>query len=134
MIRRPPRSTRTDTLFPYTTLFRSRVGRIVIQLLGERVLQRDARDEAVERFFAMHIGRDDGLVVVWLVGVTRAEYHGQTLGRGDVGLPIGRIRLDPDEQRAWTGAGCLDGGPGVRAGRSGQRCVGEEGGSRGKSG
>src|SRR3546814_6807084 len=26
MIRRPPRSTRTDTLFPYTTLFRSRRG------------------------------------------------------------------------------------------------------------
>src|SRR3546814_4138277 len=28
MIRRPPRSTRTDTLFPYTTLFRSGVGRV----------------------------------------------------------------------------------------------------------
>src|SRR3546814_1357745 len=27
MIRRPPRSTRTDTLFPYTTLFRSPVHR-----------------------------------------------------------------------------------------------------------
>src|SRR3546814_13685245 len=27
MIRRPPRSTRTDTLFPYTTLFRSRRAR-----------------------------------------------------------------------------------------------------------
>src|SRR3546814_9520838 len=27
MIRRPPRSTRTDTLFPYTTLFRSISGR-----------------------------------------------------------------------------------------------------------
>src|SRR3546814_13385353 len=26
MIRRPPRSTRTDTLFPYTTLFRSKQG------------------------------------------------------------------------------------------------------------
>src|SRR3546814_11946726 len=25
MVRRPPRSTRTDTLFPYTTLFRSKV-------------------------------------------------------------------------------------------------------------
>src|SRR3546814_4128396 len=25
MIRRPPRSTRTDTLFPYTTLFRARL-------------------------------------------------------------------------------------------------------------
>src|SRR3546814_4309395 len=31
MIRRPPRSTRTDTLFPYTTLFRSLVGRIHIR-------------------------------------------------------------------------------------------------------
>src|SRR3546814_1878097 len=28
MIRRPPRSTRTDTLFPYTTLFRSICGMI----------------------------------------------------------------------------------------------------------
>src|SRR3546814_18427402 len=28
MIRRPPRSTRTDTLFPYTTLFRSVVQRV----------------------------------------------------------------------------------------------------------
>src|SRR3546814_1384045 len=28
MIRRPPRSTRTDTLFPYTTLFRSQALRI----------------------------------------------------------------------------------------------------------
>src|SRR3546814_1642641 len=27
MIRRPPRSTRTDTLFPYTTLFRSQASR-----------------------------------------------------------------------------------------------------------
>src|SRR3546814_5152841 len=30
MIRRPPRSTRTDTLFPYTTLFRSTAGAFVI--------------------------------------------------------------------------------------------------------
>src|SRR3546814_17219098 len=30
MVRRPPRSTRTDTLFPYTTLFRSQAGDIVI--------------------------------------------------------------------------------------------------------
>src|SRR3546814_13727116 len=33
MIRRPPRSTRTDTLFPYTTLFRSHV-RPLIEALG----------------------------------------------------------------------------------------------------
>src|SRR3546814_5615287 len=34
MIRRPPRSTRTDTLFPYTTLFRS---------LGDRCLEEALR-------------------------------------------------------------------------------------------
>src|SRR3546814_9149514 len=32
MIRRPPRSTRTDTLFPYTTLFRSRWQGLLISL------------------------------------------------------------------------------------------------------
>src|SRR3546814_12548553 len=31
MIRRPPRSTRTDTLFPYTTLFRSE--RLVLNVM-----------------------------------------------------------------------------------------------------
>src|SRR3546814_12407703 len=44
MIRRPPRSTRTDTLFPYTTLFRSpsgnlRVGPPVRQ--GQAFIMRD---------------------------------------------------------------------------------------------
>src|SRR3546814_6906007 len=34
MIRRPPRSTRTDTLFPYTTLFRSPRRRPVHPALG----------------------------------------------------------------------------------------------------
>src|SRR3546814_16490461 len=38
MIRRPPRSTRTDTLFPYTTLFRSFEDRIAAGevIVGER--------------------------------------------------------------------------------------------------
>src|SRR3546814_5404432 len=34
MIRRPPGSTRTDTLFPYTTLFRSRTSDIVVWHVG----------------------------------------------------------------------------------------------------
>src|SRR3546814_2515819 len=37
MIRRPPRSTRTDTLFPYTTLFRS-----------AGAIERDERDDVAE--------------------------------------------------------------------------------------
>src|SRR3546814_18934645 len=69
MIRRPPRSTRTDPLFPYTTLFRSCVGRV---RGGDRVARagevvRDARraeDEAplsafghrVERHVADRVG------------------------------------------------------------------------------
>src|SRR3546814_1847642 len=51
MIRRPPRSTRTDTLFPYTTLFRSAedveyqhpARRGGIDLLGERAETHAAR-------------------------------------------------------------------------------------------
>src|SRR3546814_15333077 len=46
MIRRPPRSTRTDTLFPYTTLFRSAFGalRIILRQTPQRlVLLREPR-------------------------------------------------------------------------------------------
>src|SRR3546814_3563934 len=45
MIRRPPRSTRTDTLFPYTTLFRSAL--IPGEALQGIAVQR--RDHAVEK-------------------------------------------------------------------------------------
>src|SRR3546814_7123533 len=39
MIRRPPRSTRTDTLFPYTTLFRSSLGMLVTKRMERAGLQ-----------------------------------------------------------------------------------------------
>src|SRR3546814_3346056 len=38
MIRRPPRSTRTDTLFPYTTLFRSAVALAVQHVSVQKIL------------------------------------------------------------------------------------------------
>src|SRR3546814_18062373 len=57
MIRRPPRSTRTDTLFPYTTLFRSLFLRLVA-ILGD--------DPAYRRQDLLHGG--------FLRGIT----HGQT--------------------------------------------------------
>src|SRR3546814_11174573 len=44
MIRRPPRSTRTDTLFPYTTLFRSLLSHLA--LLGEGRRPAAVRQEA----------------------------------------------------------------------------------------
>src|SRR3546814_14024932 len=43
MIRRPPRSTRTDTLFPYTTLFRSQAASAVPVYRAERSDRRNPR-------------------------------------------------------------------------------------------
>src|SRR3546814_16849900 len=48
MIRRPPRSTRTDTLFPYTTLFRS--GALVdIEVEVDRIERDDPRQDGLVR-------------------------------------------------------------------------------------
>src|SRR3546814_7566653 len=52
MIRRPPRSTRTDTLFPYTTLFRSGA--------GSRRHGRAARDRADRAVRRLEGPGDDG--------------------------------------------------------------------------
>src|SRR3546814_2201424 len=43
MIRRPPRSTRTDTLFPYTTLFRSLVVEVILPVAGDALAQKALR-------------------------------------------------------------------------------------------
>src|SRR3546814_3808302 len=59
MIRRPPRSTRTDTLFPYTTLFRSRTARAGVRGAGV--------DQA-----------DDPCHVVQGIGDTSSHRRGQT--------------------------------------------------------
>src|SRR3546814_3585704 len=56
MIRRPPRSTRTDTLFPYTTLFRSRISQADYgaEALVADINQESARlgREAADKFAA----------------------------------------------------------------------------------
>src|SRR3546814_18691900 len=52
MIRRPPRSTRTDTLFPYTTLFRSGQSRgaaLPDYLPGEGAAHAPAARESLDR-------------------------------------------------------------------------------------
>src|SRR3546814_9520383 len=58
MIRRPPRSTRTDTLFPYTTLFRSVDQRLVQRFIGigqRHIFADDAnRDLALGMLLAVH--------------------------------------------------------------------------------
>src|SRR3546814_2838725 len=49
MIRRPPRATRTDTLFPYTTLFRSSraVEMVIEDLRLSKILTKQAFENAI---------------------------------------------------------------------------------------
>src|SRR3546814_11292285 len=70
MIRRPPRSTRTDTLFPYTTLFRSvqlgqRLGGVLDALANDLGLAANHRLGALEGYL---VGRSNRLVIALLVG------------------------------------------------------------------
>src|SRR3546814_8627514 len=62
MIRRPPRSTRTDTLFPYTTLFRSdkQAWRVRIGPYATRA------DAEIARVEAARVGKYDGARVIAL--------------------------------------------------------------------
>src|SRR3546814_19685664 len=52
MIRRPPRSTRTDTLFPYTTLFRSNFERIATPYSPPSWFIAFAKKNSILSFFA----------------------------------------------------------------------------------
>src|SRR3546814_10782251 len=86
MIRRPPRSTRTDTLFPYTTLFRSQNARAPLAIL----LVTNLVNIALNLWFV--IGLDWGVT-----GSARASVIAEWTG-ALVGLVLARNTL-----RAWPG-------------------------------
>src|SRR3546814_6457083 len=56
MKRRPPRSTRTDTLFPYTTLFRSQSGNDAAIALAEHVAGSEAAFAQLMNAYAKQLG------------------------------------------------------------------------------
>src|SRR3546814_15028905 len=61
MIRRPPRTTRTDTLFPYTTLFRSQADIDSVQSQGAvhwREVDGAIQGEVEARFTRLGLGTD----------------------------------------------------------------------------
>src|SRR3546814_11804841 len=70
MIRRPPRSTRTDTLFPYTTLFRSTRRRIAVDRDGNADA-RSAQRHATARLARCDAGRQPVTIVGVVHGVRR---------------------------------------------------------------
>src|SRR3546814_11574843 len=61
MIRRPPRSTRTDTLFPYTTLFRSGANWTEVTDFGARFTQHGYSGSAQVLAHRAFVNRNDGL-------------------------------------------------------------------------
>src|SRR3546814_8940165 len=101
MIRRPPRSTRTDTLFPYTTLFRSPAFAGMTKLLEFRPHQRRAVDHRLQLGLRMRaavvfhpaIGRDPQ---PFGVDVTQrlADAARDNLGRFDLGEDRKSTRLN----------------------------------------
>src|SRR3546814_635363 len=80
MIRRPPRSTRTDTLFPYTTLFRSRIlSHDVIEAETGELLA-TANDEITEETLeAFRKAGIDGVGTIWVNDLDRGAYLSNTL-------------------------------------------------------
>src|SRR3546814_13170797 len=72
MIRRPPRSTRTDTLFPYTTLFRTDFARRGVADV----------DHAAARKGAAVVDADDHAVAARHVGDAHHAAKGQRAVRG----------------------------------------------------
>src|SRR3546814_20839891 len=122
MIRRPPRSTRTDTRFPYTTLFRSRQAR-----------QLDVLAEVTRRFITVATRQEqlalarealklaEKTVSGARTRVDAAKSQHAELDRASIGLDRSRIderraivQLDPARQHL---AACWGGRKSVRKGK-----------------
>src|SRR3546814_14042025 len=86
MIRRPPRSTRTDPLFPYTTLFRS--------ILADRRMRAAAGLDAGDAQRIERAGADQELGILLGVDVVGDD--------GDVPV-VAQMAAEPFDQRRLAG-------------------------------
>src|SRR3546814_7779129 len=108
MIRRPPRSTRTDTLFPYTTLFRSKFGDAAAQR-GDHVDLGLGIGAGYDRAKAHGIGTRN----VEHEEARRALRHGRPDFGGDARLDRrerdeqGEAKTERDDERAGRGTGTM---------------------------
>src|SRR3546814_9221938 len=96
MIRRPPRSTRTDTLFPYTTLFRSLADPFVDARFEQRQRQRATAEHAVvEASEVVAIAKHGLRTVAQFDEFELAHLIGAGLPRrDDIALDCGNIRSE----------------------------------------
>src|SRR3546814_18602216 len=115
MILRPPRSTRTDTLFPYTTLFRSPMAKRLLRLLlahPELVSSLvDQQLEILEHGPHLVLVRD----LITLANLSGARHAGALLQAADPGSDLEALLASltpellaqedlPDPQTEWNDA------------------------------
>src|SRR3546814_18491057 len=106
MIRRPPRSTRTDTLCPYTTLFRS-LGDGVVQGLPQLRVALERRAQRVELHEhepgARHAVGGDVAALVQPRDLRRREHRDEIDLSGEKrGDPARVLRHDPERSEEHT--------------------------------
>src|SRR3546814_11146532 len=111
MIRRPPRSTRTDTLFPYTTLFRS-LDAATPQALGRRQIF-DLAEQLVDRFVAVR-GYADALSL----GEKRDDRLRRGVGLAGAGRSLDQQVAPVERKEGTDGSGEGFGAVGNQIGRA----------------
>src|SRR3546814_12138057 len=124
MIRRPPRSTRTDTLFPYTTLFRSQAKSLSVAYHSACSLQHGQKITALPKQLLAEVG-------FTVREVPEAHLCCGSAGTYNLLQPeiAGRLRDRKVGNIAGTGAdvvaagniGCLESGRAGGGGRGGRK-------------
>src|SRR3546814_13532876 len=109
MIRRPPRSTRTDTLFPYTTLFRSvPVSEKVVAVEAEAV----TIDTVLENIRAVGtLGPDEAVVIAPEIAGRIDSIHfgeGDEVKAGDVLVELDATTLRAELDKEIGRASCRE--------------------------
>src|SRR3546814_18895296 len=102
MIRRPPRSTRTDTLFPYTTLFRAPG---VDEAAGQDHLRGEARtDEARQEIARRHVAATEADADIGGVAAEGRRGIAHVGGEKKRQAATRRRAVDERDDRLWAGA------------------------------
>src|SRR3546814_18460888 len=98
MIRRPPRSTRTDTLFPYTTLFRSPAIAVSAQIAAADRLMEQVQDGALDVAVLYAAQRRPGVIAELLF--EEKLVHVRTTPTDRVLAPEDHVHIDWGEEFA----------------------------------
>src|SRR3546814_19280222 len=108
MIRRPPRSTRTYTLFPYTTLFRSLVAAGGVDQLRDHVVQRLGleRRQVEQRQVGLLARLDRADHMIEADRLRPAQRGRAPRGEGAERLGLPRHRLGPERPRSCVARTC----------------------------